>query len=119
MKHIFMVIIAVAAATTFVLCAPQKPQPLAPSGTYCADVGADAARVETAYGSILNLKDAAGNPRPATTAEIEATIFDWLEGSTHDYERRQNMASYSPPPFTNVRKYHAATPSPTPSPIKK
>ena len=110
-----MVLIAVAAATTFVLCAPQKPQPLATTGTYCTDVGADYTRVETAYGSILGLKDASGNPRPATPAEIEAAVFDWLESSTHDYERRQNMQSFTPPPFTNVRKYHAASSTPTPT----
>ena len=114
MKHIIIILIVITTIMTFILCAP-KPTPLAaPGGTYCTDVGADYSRVETAYGSILGLKDASGNPRPATPLEVETAVFDWLEGSTHDYERRQNMASYSPPPFGSAKKYHAATPTPTP-----
>ena len=60
---------------------------------------AEVPRVEEAYGSILNLKDASGNPRPATQTEIETAIFNWLEGSTHDYERRKNMGSFTPAPI--------------------
>jgi hypothetical protein len=60
---------------------------------------AEVPRVEEAYGSILNLRDESGNPRPATKTEIETAIFTWLEGSTHDYERRKNMSSFTPPPL--------------------
>jgi len=86
----------------------------APSGTYCVDVGSDVQRVETAFGSILNLG------RPATTVEMETAIFNWVEGQTSDYERRQNMTSFSPPPFGNASKYAPkASPSPTSPPAKK
>ena len=96
----------------------------APAGTYCVDVGNDVTRVEKAFGDILGLKDVSGNPRPATTAEIEAAIFNWVEGQTHDYERRANMTSFTPPPFINTAKYApkaaiAATPKPTATPKKK
>jgi hypothetical protein len=74
MKTQTLILIGIAAvAATLVWCAPKA----APSGTYCADVGADAARVEEAYGSILNLG------RPATTAEIETAMKPvWLSTTT-------------------------------------
>jgi hypothetical protein len=111
---ILTVTLIITVAIALIFCAPPKA---APGGTYCADVGADATRVEEAYGSILGLKNPDGTARPATTEEINAAVFDWLEGSTHDYERRKNMASYTPPPFGNAKKYQVA--SPTPSQPKK
>jgi hypothetical protein len=65
---------------------------------YCVKVD-DEPRIAEAYGSILNLKDLSGDPRSATPTEIETAIFNWLEGSTHDYERRENMSSFTPPPL--------------------
>ena len=114
MKTLLIAIIVLAATIALIVCAQKPASKAAPSGTYCADVGADYTRVETAYGSILNLKDAQGNPRPATTAEIETAIFDWVEGSTHDYERRANMQSFTPPPFGAAKNYHAPSPTATP-----
>jgi hypothetical protein len=114
MKTLLIAIIILAATIALIVCAPSPtPNPTA-LGRYCVDVGNDVNRVETAYGSILGLHDAQGNPRPATTAEIETAIFDWVEGSTHDYERRQNMSSFNPPTFGASKKYHASTPTPTP-----
>jgi hypothetical protein len=84
------------------------PQSKAKAGTYCVDVGNDSTRVEEAFGSILNLG------RPATTAEVESALFDWVEGQTHDYERRQNMASFTPAPFANNPVYHVSSPTATP-----
>jgi hypothetical protein len=68
---------------------------------YCVNIDdAEIPRIEEAYGSILNLKDELGNSRPATSTEIETAIFNWLEGSTHDYERRKNMNTFIPPPIS-------------------
>jgi hypothetical protein len=67
---------------------------------YCVNVdSADEPRISEAYGDILNLIDESGNRRPATPTEIETAIFNWLEGSTHDYERRKNMGSFTPAPI--------------------
>lgn len=59
----------------------------------------DVPRVTEAYGSILNKRDENGDPRPATPAEVDKAITDWLHQSTLDYERRKNMATYQPPPM--------------------
>jgi hypothetical protein len=82
------------------------------TGRYCVDVGNDYNRVETAFGAILNLRNSNGELRPATSAEIESAIFNWVEQSTHRYEDMQHAASYSPPPFGSAKKY--VIPSPTP-----
>ena len=71
----------------------------------------DVTRVTEAYGNILNKRDAEGNPRDATPAEVDKAITDWLHQSTLDYERRKNMAAYSPPLFEGEP---TATPTPTP-----
>ena len=76
-------------------------------------MGADADRVMTAFGSILGL------PGPATPAQVEAAIFNWVEGSTGDYERRQSMQSFTPPPFVEHKRYNPAAVSPTPASAKK
>jgi hypothetical protein len=54
---------------------------------------ADDARIEEAFSNILNLG------RPATPTDIEKAMFNWLEGQTHDYERRKNMSSFTPVEF--------------------
>jgi hypothetical protein len=59
---------------------------------------ADVPRVQEAYGSILGKKDAGGNPRPATNAEVQKATTDWLRDSTMDYERRKNTYTFVPPP---------------------
>jgi hypothetical protein len=59
----------------------------------------DVPRVQEAYGSILNKRDAQGNPRPATPAEVDKAITDWLHQSTLDYERRKNTYTFVPPPM--------------------
>jgi hypothetical protein len=61
----------------------------------------DVPRILEAYGSIYNLK------RNATPAEVQTMIQGWLQTSTLDYERRKNMAQYTPPPMNF---------SPTPTP---
>jgi hypothetical protein len=64
---------------------------------------ADVPRVQEAYGSIYGLG------RPATQTDIENAVRQWLRDSTQDYERRKNMAEFTPPPVT-------FTPAPTPTP---
>jgi hypothetical protein len=59
----------------------------------------DVSRVTEAYGSILNLRDASGNPRSATPAEVDKAITEWLHQSTLDYERRKNTYTFVPPPM--------------------
>jgi hypothetical protein len=66
----------------------------------------DIPRLTEAYGSILNFG------RPATQPEIELAIKQWLVGSTKDFERRKNMAAYTPPPFSTE-----PTPTPTPGAV--
>jgi hypothetical protein len=53
----------------------------------------DVPRVQEAYGSILGLG------RPATPAEVDRAITDWLHQSTLDYERRKNTYTFTPPPM--------------------
>jgi len=116
MKTLFVAILVILATVAIILCKPKQtpePRPGQPGGTYCVDVGADVARVEEAFGDILKLRDEAGNLRPATTSEIESAIFAWVEGQTHEYERRKNMAEFTPPPFGAAARY--ALPSPTPT----
>lgn len=60
---------------------------------------ADVPRVQEAYGSILNLRDASGSPRPATPAEVNRALTDWMHQSTLDYERRKNAYTFVPPPM--------------------
>ena len=101
-------------ATIFALIAASILfQGAAPSGTYCINVASDAQRVQEAFGSILKL------PGAATKAQVEAAIFNWVERSTKDYERRLNMAAYTPPPFVEHKNYNPAAGSPTPSAAKK
>jgi hypothetical protein len=63
---------------------------------------ADLPRVQEAFGSILNLG------RPANVAEVQRATTNWIHQSTTDYERRKNIATFSPPPLE-------MQPSPTPS----
>ena len=94
---------------TSVLFLAQVPPP----GQYCISVASDADRVQTAFGAILGL------PGPATKAQVEAAIFNWVEGSTNDYERRENMSAYTPPPFVEHKTYNPPRGSPTPGTTKK
>ena len=64
---------------------------------------ADVPRVQEAYGSILNLG------RPANLLEVQRATTQWIHNSTLDYERRKDMAQFSPPPLE-------MEPSPTPTP---
>jgi predicted DCC family thiol-disulfide oxidoreductase YuxK len=64
---------------------------------------ADVPRIQAAFGSIYNLG------RPATQTDIENAVRAWLRDSTYDYERRNNMTQFTPPPVT-------FTPAPTPTP---
>ena len=72
---------------------------------------ADDPRIQEAFGNILNKHDAAGSPIPATQREVSAAAMNWVNQQTSDYERRKNMAQYSPPPFQTT-----PTPLPSPSP---
>ena len=85
------------------------------ASTFTIDIPtADEARVKEAYGSILGLG------RPATVQEIENAVTLWLESSTQDYERRKNMAQFTPPPMNVAKDAHAAaSASPTPAFKKK
>src|SRR5215831_19446008 len=69
---------------------------------------ADDPRIQEAFGSILNKRDAQGSPIPATQREVSGAAMKWVSDQTSDYERRKNMAAYSPPPF-------ATSPSPIPT----
>jgi hypothetical protein len=110
MKALIAIIIIALAA--FVLGVPpyNLTIPIAPE---------DIPRMEEAFGSILGLRDASGQPRPANQAEIETATAQWVGQSIHDYERRKNMASFTPPPFTGTSKLNGPTPVPTPTPKKK
>lgn len=73
----------------------------------CVEVPSnDVPRVQEAFGSILNLG------RPANLAEVQAATRQWLIGQTQDYERRKNMATFTPPPLDMQ-----PTPSPSPTPM--
>jgi hypothetical protein len=63
----------------------------------------DVPRILEAYGSINNLG------RNATASEVQYAIQRWLRDSTLDYERRKDMAQFSPPPLN-------FSPTPAPSP---
>lgn len=108
MKLFLLIVIVIGAVTLLIVCG-QKPETRS-TGTYCVDVASDYQRIQEAYGHILNL------PGPATPAQMEAAIFNWLEQSTGDYERRKDMSAFTPPPFTEHKKYN---PSASPSPTKK
>lgn len=113
MKTIILILLL--AATMF--AAP--PTPTIPPGNpndVCVTIApADQARVTEAFGSILNLKDDNGNPRPATVEEIQAATAQWMGGQVHDYERRKNMSTFTPPPFSSGSgKMNGPTPAPAP-----
>ena len=77
---------------------------LAVAATLTIDIPAnDVPRVQEAYGSILGLG------RPATQAEVQDALKQYLIGSTKDYERRKNMVQFTPPPLE-------MQPTPTPTP---
>ena len=57
----------------------------------------DDPRMQEAFGDILSLG------HPATPTDIEKAMFNWLEGQTHDYERRKNMTSFTPPQFVEQK----------------
>ena len=112
-------IIAILLFTVAAFAVP--PTPTIPPGNsdVCVTIApADYARVTEAFGSILGLKDAQGNPRPATVAEISDATGIWIGSQTQDFERRKNMTAYTPPPFSegsgtlNAKK--AAAPRPMP-----
>jgi hypothetical protein len=67
---------------------------------------ADEARMTEAFGSILNLG------RPATAEEMTAAVITWMGGQTSDYEKRKNMAQFSPPPLVLLPPQDAGTPIP-------
>ena len=69
---------------------------------------ADDPRIQEAFGSILGKRDVNGSPIPATQREVSGAAMNWVSQQTSDYERRKNMAQYSPSPF-------ATSPSPTPT----
>jgi len=92
---------------------------------------ADDPRIQEAFGSILGKKDASGSPIPATQREVSAAAMEWTNQQTRDYERRKNMAAFSPSPFVTsptpsptpggfaATRMEAATPTPTETPKKK
>lgn len=47
------------------------------------------ARLAPAYGYKLGLKDASGNPRNATTADVKAYLIDVLQADVRNYEYEQ------------------------------
>jgi len=63
---------------------------LAGSITITTDSAQDA-RIVVAVGSIMNLG------RNATQAEVKAFLVQYLRQSVQDYERRQNMSTFTPP----------------------
>jgi hypothetical protein len=67
---------------------------------------ADEPRMTEAFGSILGLG------RPATAAEVTGAISVWLAGQTSDYEKRKNMAQFSPPPLELLPPQSAGSPIP-------
>lgn len=40
-----------------------------------------------------------GLPGPATQAQVKQAIIQWVVGITLDYQRRQNMQTYTPVPI--------------------
>jgi hypothetical protein len=83
----------------------------------CVVIGdPDMPRIKEAFGSILGLKDENGQPRSATVAEVEQAMYNWIVSSTGDYERRKNMAAFTPAPPSGggAKDRVAVTPTPTP-----
>ena len=94
------------------------PTPTVPPGNpdqVCVTiVPADQGRVTEAFGSILGLG------RPATMQEISDATAQWLGSQTHDYERRKNMTTFTPPPFSEGSgKMNAPTTAAAPTPKAK
>lgn len=74
------------------------------AATLTIDIPAnDVPRVAEAFGSIYNLG------HPASMNEVSYLTRQWIIQTTQDYERRKNMAAYTPPPLE-------MQPSPTPTP---
>ena len=111
MKNKIKLLSLVILCTSTLLAAPPS------SNDVCVTiVPADQQRVTEAFGSILGLG------RPATMQEISDATAQWLGGQTHDYERRKNMTTFTPPPFSEGSgKLNAPTTAtaPTPKPKKK
>ena len=105
---ISVIITALIIASGIVLTAP-------PSDQVCITiVAADQQRVTEAFGSILGLG------RPATIDEISDATALWLGSQTHDYERRKNQTSFTPPPFSEGSgKLNAPTTATAPTPKAK
>jgi len=84
------------------------------AGTVCFDIppGGPTQRVAAAFGDMLSLRDASGNPRSATQAEVSNACSAYVQQTTQDYERRQNMAGFSPSPVPIT-----ATPIPSPTAV--
>jgi hypothetical protein len=114
MKTLIQIIILLGATA----CSRAQTPTVPPSGDLCITlVSVDYVRVSEAFGSVLGLKDQNGQPRGATVPEIEQAILDYTEGTTHDYEKRKDMAAFSPPPIGGATKDKAAS-IPTPKPKK-
>jgi len=81
------------------------------AGTVCFDIpaGPPTQRVAAAYGDMLNLVDANGSPRPANQQEVSNACSAWVQQTTQDYERRTNMAQFTPSPLP----ISTSTPAPT------
>jgi hypothetical protein len=113
-----LLIITITLAAISISCGQQPPAPTPtypPSGDLCVTlVAVDYGRVAEAFGQILGLKDENAQPRPATTAEVEAAMLTYVEGSTQDYERRKNMATFTPPPLSGDTKHKDAVGKATP-----
>jgi len=60
----------------------------------------DDARFEEAVGSVQNLRDPGGSPRPATVAECDQFLLSYVTGTTQDYEKRKAMAASTPVPIS-------------------
>ena len=76
------------------------------AATLTIDVPAnDVPRVSEAFGSILGLG------RNATVNEVQEATRRWLINSTLDYERRRNIATFTPTPMEMK-----PTPTPTATP---
>ena len=99
MKIKLIIITALTAGAGIVFTAP-SPSPS--GGDVCVTIAqSDWPRISEAFGSILGLKDASGNPRNATAAELSDAMARWVGSQTNDYERRKNQASFTPPPFSS------------------
>jgi hypothetical protein len=90
-------IIILAIVFAFVWWQYRRPSPLTSTN--------DVPRVSEAFGSIGNLG------HPANMNEVSAITRQWIIQSTQDYERRKNMALFTPTPMEMQ-----PTPTPTPTP---